>query len=74
MSKKKKICLLIEKSFDKAAINFNKVSCDLFKFRSVTTFFISLIKLDIHQKYQIKEHTCNFKIDKITYSKSSRGT
>ena len=35
---KKKICLLIEKSFDEAAINFNKVICDLFKFRSVTAF------------------------------------
>ena len=38
---KKKICLLIEKSFDEAAINFNKVTCDLFKFRSVTAFKIN---------------------------------
>ena len=35
---KKKISLLIEKSFDEAAIDFNKVTCDLFKFRSVTAF------------------------------------
>ena len=37
--KKKKICLSIEKSFDEAAINFNKITCDLFKFRGVTAFF-----------------------------------
>ena len=36
---KKKIFLLIEKSFDEAAINFNKVTCDLFKFRGVTAFY-----------------------------------
>ena len=33
--------------------------------------FISLIKLDIHLKHQIQEHTCKVKIDKITYSKRS---
>ena len=34
--------------------------------------FISLIELKkIHQKSQIKEYTCKFKIDKTTYSKRS---
>ena len=27
--------------------------------------FIALTKLDIYQKYQIKEHTCKFKIDNL---------
>ena len=37
--------------------------------------FIALIKLDIYSKYQIKEDTCKFKVDKITYPKSqSRAT
>ena len=32
--------------------------------------FISLINLDIHSKHQIKDHSCKFKIDKITQSLS----
>ena len=33
--------------------------------------FVSLTELkDIHQNHQIKEHTCKFKRDKITYSNS----
>ena len=33
--------------------------------------FISLIELEHPLKHQIKEQTCHFKIDKITYSKRS---
>ena len=32
---------------------------------------ISLIKLNIYWQHPIKEHTCKFKTDKITYSKRS---
>ena len=31
--------------------------------------FIALAKLDIYYKHPIKEDTCKFKKDKITYSK-----
>ena len=31
--------------------------------------FIYLIEVDHPLKHQIKEHTCKFEIDKITYSK-----
>ena len=36
--------------------------------------FISLIELEDQLKYQMKEHTLKFKIDKITYSKSQSRT
>ena len=36
----------------------------------LVNLFISLIELkNIHQKHQIIEHTCKFKIDKAAYSK-----
>ena len=43
----------------------------MFDIHLLINLFFSLIEL----KHQIKEHTCKFKIDKTTYSKSwSRAT
>ena len=44
----------------------------MFEITLLINLFISLIKLkNIHEKYQIKEYTCKFEIDKIIYSKCS---
>ena len=47
----KKENLIIEKSSDEAAIDFNKVTCDLFKFRSVTAF--QVFQLFLFLKYNV---------------------
>ena len=42
----------------------------MFNIPLVINVFISLIELkNIHEKHQIKGHTCKYKTDKATYSK-----